>query len=292
MNQAKKFDNKLIEAADKLRIRFAVRDFSKKLGYSKGAVSDYVNNKVRASENFISKFKEVYGIDLESLGENKESNHKQNNGKDSKEKSAKNVKEIRKRLGLTQTELGKKLGVSLSTIQKWESGKYPVSKSNLTAVKELLINSSSFVNESSVSYSPKLTENRGVPYYDVDFTGGFDLVFNEQNVKPSYFINYEPYNKADAWINVVGKSMSPFISHGDLVAIKKLENWRDFMPYGEIYAIITTEHRTIKIVTAHENNDLLTLIPYNKSPEFISQSIPKKLITNIYAVKGSIKKFF
>lgn len=33
-----------------------------------------------------------------------------------------NVKEIRKKLILTQTEFAKKLGMSLSAVQAWESG--------------------------------------------------------------------------------------------------------------------------------------------------------------------------
>lgn len=142
------------------------------------------------------------------------------------------------------------------------------------------------------SRPPAITDHEGVPYYDVDFMGGFDLVFNQHKVEPSFYIDYAPYNNTDAWINVVGKSMSPFISHGDLVAIKKLETWREFIPYGEIYAIVTEEFRTIKIVTASEDPEMLKLIPYNKSTEFVSQDIPKKLINQMYAVKGSIKKFF
>ncbi|MEQ8624492.1 MAG: hypothetical protein RJQ00_06540 [Vicingaceae bacterium] len=61
---------------------------------------------------------------------------------------------------------------------------------------------------------------------------------------------------------------------------------------GEIYAIVTNEFRTIKIVTESDNKENLTLIPYNKSQEFVNQEIPKSLIQQMYAVKGSIKKFF
>ena len=137
-----------------------------------------------------------------------------------------------------------------------------------------------------------ISKHQGAPYYDVDFIGGFDLVFNEQSIKPSFYIDYPPYNDADAWINVTGKSMSPFISHGDIAAIKRIESWKDFLPFGEIYAVITDEHRTIKIVTQGKDEDHFTLVPYNKSKEFVEQQIPKKLINNVYRVKGTIKKFF
>ena len=134
--------------------------------------------------------------------------------------------------------------------------------------------------------------DKGVPYYDVDFYGGFDSVFNDQTIRPNFYIDFPPYNGCDAWINVTGKSMSPFISHGDIAALKKLDNWKNFIPFGEVYAIYTTEHRTIKIVTAGKDEDHLTLIPYNKGREFVEQQIPKKLIKQMFRVYGSIKKFF
>ena len=131
-----------------------------------------------------------------------------------------------------------------------------------------------------------------MPYYDVDFHGGFTTVFDDQTARPSYYIDFPPYNHCDAWINVTGKSMSPFISHGDIAALKKLEDWRTFFPLGEVYAIYTNEHRTIKIVTAGKDEDHLSLIPYNKSEEFIKQQIPKSIIKQMFRVHGSIKKFF
>lgn len=146
--------------------------------------------------------------------------------------------------------------------------------------------------KSSDSVAPSISRHQGAPYYDIDFVGGFDLVFNEQAISPAFYIDFPPYNDADAWINVTGKSMSPFISHGDIAAIKRIQNWREFLPFGEIYAVITEEHRTIKIVTKGKDEDHFTLIPYNKSREFVEQQIPKEMISNMYRVKGTIKKFF
>ena len=133
---------------------------------------------------------------------------------------------------------------------------------------------------------------KGVPYYDIDFLGGFDFIINEKTSMPSYMIDYQPYNKADAWCNITGHSMEPLISSGDVIAIKELKDWMDFIPYGEIYAIITEEHRTIKRVTKSERgNDFLQLIPENKSIEYQPQDLPKKLILKIFKVLGAMKRF-
>jgi predicted transcriptional regulator len=137
-----------------------------------------------------------------------------------------------------------------------------------------------------------VSTNKGVPYYDVDFVGGFDMVLNDQTLNPNFYIDFKPFNDADLWINITGKSMSPFISHGDIVALKKIESWKDFLLFGEIYALVTDEFRTIKIVGKGIDKDHLTLIPYNKGKEFSEQQIPARLINHLFRVKGSIKKFF
>lgn len=137
------------------------------------------------------------------------------------------------------------------------------------------------------------TDKKGVPYYDIDFMGGFDLVFNSQQVQPSFYIDFLPFNDCDCWINVTGKSMGPLIAHGDIVGLKQVADWQRFLLEGEIYAIITDNgFRTIKMLGAGPDRDSYTLIPYNKSEEYKPQVIPKDVITHIFRVKGNIKKFF
>lgn len=55
-------DNKLKEIAKKLNIRFANAELSKNLGFSKGVVSEYLNNKKRVSQNFIEELENYYEI--------------------------------------------------------------------------------------------------------------------------------------------------------------------------------------------------------------------------------------
>jgi len=202
---------------------------------------------------------------------------------------------------ITAYEIGNNTDLNTSGIQRILDGKVKKPRNRtLNAILEYIENKIvgteiDTLQEEKTIYSPNtpaVSKHQGAPYYDVDFIGGFDLVFNEQRIKPSFYIDFPPYNDADAWINVTGKSMSPFISHGDIAAIKRIESWKDFLPFGEIYAVITDEHRTIKIVTQGKDEDHFTLVPYNKSKEFVEQQIPKKLINNVYRVKGTIKKFF
>ena len=129
--------------------------------------------------------------------------------------------------------------------------------------------------------------NVGVPYYNVDFELGFDLMVNDQTSNPDYMINFYPYNKCNAWCNARGNSMHPTISSGDIIALKSVEDFH-FLISGEIYAIVTTNGlRTIKRIK--DNGSTLTLIPDNK--EYPEQNIEKKEVIKVYQVMGSMKMF-
>lgn len=130
----------------------------------------------------------------------------------------------------------------------------------------------------------------GVPYYNVDFIGGFDLILNDQTINPEYYIDFKQYNSADCWCNVTGHSMEPEINQGDIIALKELHDWRTYIPAGEIYGLVTTEHRTIKKVCPSPKEGYLRLIPTNKSPEYIPQDIPISIIIKVYKVLGCMKR--
>lgn len=137
---------------------------------------------------------------------------------------------------------------------------------------------------------PKISYTTGVPYYNVDFIGGFDIVLNDQTVKPEYLIDFKMYNTAECWCNVTGHSMEPEISQGDIIALKELHDWQTYIPSGEIYAIVTTEHRTIKRVSPGKHEGYILLTPSNTSPEYVPQEIPLSIVQRVYRVLGCMKR--
>lgn len=130
----------------------------------------------------------------------------------------------------------------------------------------------------------------GTPYFDVDFCGGFDLVLNDQTYLPAGYISLPQYDKADSWANITGHSMEPLISNGDIIALRKIEDWQTYILYGEIYGIMTDEWRTVKRVRKSQNPEYIRLEPINK--EYDEQEIPKSIIRGVWQVLGSVKKFF
>ena len=138
---------------------------------------------------------------------------------------------------------------------------------------------------------PTISYSQGKPYYNVDFLGGFDIVLNDQTINPEYLIDFKKYEDADCWCNISGQSMEPLISNGDIIAIKQLHDWREFLLYGEVYGIVTKDMRTVKLVTkSPKGDDYLHLVPVNKSEEYQPQDIPVKLITHVFQVLGCMKK--
>lgn len=133
----------------------------------------------------------------------------------------------------------------------------------------------------------------GAPYFNVDFIGGFDVIVNDQTRNPDFYINYPPYNQEGVvWCNLTGHSMEPEISNGDIIALREVTTPIQYLPAGEIYGIVTEEYRTVKRIRLSQKEGYIRLIPSNKSEEFCEQEIPISMILKVYAVLGSIRKFF
>lgn len=151
-------------------------------------------------------------------------------------------------------------------------------------------NGSMFLDEAE-SPRPIMNFEKGKPYYNVDFMCGFDLVENDQTANPDCLIWFPMYDKADCWCNATGMSMYPDICPGDIIALKEVQDFKSYIPLGEIYGVVTKEHRTIKKVCKSEIKGCIKLVPTNQSKEFSEQDIPLNMIVRVYKVLGSLRKF-
>ena len=209
------------------------------------------------------------------------------------------LKRFRSANNITQSELAKYLGVGQSFISQIEKGDRPLPVEYIGKILAnkgwgnagwLLTGEGDMLKTTPSSYSVSAT-HRGVPYYDVDFIGGFDVVLNHQSRNPAYYLNFPAYNKADAWANITGHSMEPLISHGDMIALKKIEDWQNYILYGEVYGIVTSEYRTVKKVRkSAKGEDYLRLVPVN--PEFDEQDIHKSIVLGVFQIIGCAKRIF
>lgn len=147
------------------------------------------------------------------------------------------------------------------------------------------------IDEANPSFMPTTSMNPsvGTPYYDVDFIGGFDEVFNSQVNIPATNIVIRGFEKASLWCNVTGHSMEPKINHGDIIALRQCT--LNDIQYGEIYAAVLDTIRTIKILRRSPDPSKLRFIPIN-TEDYDEQEFDKSRIMNVFEVIGSISKFF
>lgn len=223
--------------------------------------------------------------------------------------TGKDLKSKLENIGIPLRQVAEKMGISEQNLQnKMSSADIKVSflcKLSKALHKSIyfFLDGQDFYTEKMLIHSDEVNseeptptinqEFQGAPYYNVDFIGGFDFVVNDQTQHPDYYINYPPYNKPGVlWCNLTGHSMEPELSNGDVIALREVNSPIEYLPAGEIYGIVTDEYRTVKRIRPGHQEGFVRLIPSNKSPEFCEQEIPVDMIRRIYAVLGSIRKFF
>lgn len=136
---------------------------------------------------------------------------------------------------------------------------------------------------------PEINFSEGVPYYDEDFLLGFDEIGTPSSENPEYLIRMPGYEKATLWCNASGHSMEPEINNGDIIALKRVEDF-SFLPFGDVYGFITTNGlRTIKRLGRSTREGYYRLVPTNK--DYDEQEIPISKIALVYRVMGTMKAF-
>jgi len=204
------------------------------------------------------------------------------------------IKKKCEELEITPYKINKDTGLSSKGVQKILDGitKKPRVETldTILSYLEKSVLSSELKEDHEPYLTPLKTKNKGVPYYNVDFTSGFDMLINSDQQKEDFFIDYQPYNDADFWVNNIGNSMSPKIENGDLLALKLKTDIQQII-YGEIYAIVMPEMRTIKYLRKSKLEGHIEFVPENLV-DYDAQDMPIELIDKFFIVLGSIKKFF
>lgn len=140
------------------------------------------------------------------------------------------VKTLRKVLKLNQTEFGKKIGITMRAVQKWENGESKPQNSTLKSlINTFHVNPDWLLNGTGEMF---IGENRqqevsdiiSIPYYpEVSAAAGSGaLVYDENTVKhlqiSSAIINISTGDNV-CLINATGNSMQPVIDDRDLLLV-------------------------------------------------------------------------
>ena len=198
--------------------------------------------------------------------------------------------------GLTSNAFALKVGMNSSNLSRKLNGKVPITSRDYRLICDSIgVNKDWLETGDGDKYIGEPLNRKetmqpvlGVPFYDVEFALGYDEMYNDTPNVPTKFISIPGYEKADFWCRASGDSMKPLISNGDIIALKVIPDWTEFLPMNEIYAIMTkNDLRTVKVIRRGSDNEHFTLHAINE--EYEDQEIKKEAITKVFKVLGSLK---
>ena len=126
-----------------------------------------------------------------------------------------------------------------------------------------------------------------VPLIHIDSVGGMRSK-NEIVNEPQYVDQYIPFVNAqegDIAIIQTGISMTPTIPPGSILQLRKVENWREYFGYGNIFVIELTDGRRItKEVTRYDSNPNEYIWCVSHNPDVPDEELPKSMIASVWKV--------
>ena len=179
------------------------------------------------------------------------------------------IKSQRKALGLTQTELGAKLGVQKNAVSKWECGRVDdIPSSKIKAMAQLFGVQPSFLIDDAIDSlpSPTITEDTVTFPVITSVAAHYDSVSIDESSTGEKIEVPRAYlkgRKAEDFcaMRVRGDSMYPDFRNGDIVLVLKQSTMNHS---GEIGVIsYGDDEMTIKRINYVDGEDWLKRVPLN-----------------------------
>ena len=197
--------------------------------------------------------------------------------------NASQLRETRKKQKITQEELAQKLGVTRQTIVGYEKGEV-IPETKIKLILSVLGLGTEHSTPAEISRQPK-----GIAYYsDIDVTAGADDLFTDGSHTASRFIYIPEFEDCDNAFPLYGDSMYPKYQSGQVILCKEFKEWRDFVPFGEVFLVITDSLRMVKYVKKASSDEHYLLASENS--HFESFEVPKNRIRRMFLVKGAIQR--
>lgn len=198
----------------------------------------------------------------------------------------------REKYKMSLADISEKTNIPLKKLKEYEAGEKKISKKTLEVLEqffEQVANEYESYEQEDTSIPILRTEevisSVQVPYYDVDFAGGWTSVELFSQQKPSFVISSPDFARAEFACNLVGNSISNRIENGSIIGLRKVDEWQIYFPTNEIYGVVTKNGlRTVKIVKRSKEKGFLELIP-DALPQFNNPPYEPELIPIDYIVE-------
>lgn len=216
------------------------------------------------------------------------------------------IEKLLNEIGIKAATFAKNIGVTPTQIYDLQSGKIkkisePIADKIMKVYPEfskvwLLTGEGEMLSDkskpASVSIIRESVPNGGsnykmVPLIHIDSVGGMRSN-NEIVNEPQYVDQYIPFVNAqegDIAIIQTGISMTPTIPPGSILQLRKVENWKEYFGYGNIFVIELTDGRRItKEVTRYDSNPSEYIWCVSHNPDVPDEELPKSIIASVWKV--------
>jgi transcriptional regulator with XRE-family HTH domain len=209
---------------------------------------------------------------------------------------------VRESLNIKQGEFASMLGINQQNLSNYELEKRDIPDDVKVKILQIGVNLNWLLTgqgemkmQDVAPEENKPVKNHthsGVPYFSIDAMAHVSETFEVFDQQPEYYISYKPFDDCTAYLPVYGDSMVPVISSGEIIAVKRVENF-DVLLWGEPYLIVTDSTsnnlRTVKLIYQHTDDARIILRACN--PDFRGDTvIPKSSIVALFIVKGKISR--
>ena len=186
-----------------------------------------------------------------------------------------NIKKLRQKHGLTQSELGRIAGVSDKAVSTWERGD---AEPRMGAVEKM---AASFrISKSAIIDNVTVPEARELPILGEICAG--PGIFCDENYSGAFYIDKSV--KADCCLVVAGDSMRDAgIQDKDIAFVKKQDRYKD----GDIVAVIIKSDNTAAIKKICFNGSDAVLMPCN--PDYHPEVVALEEIAIVGKVVGAYR---
>ena len=85
-------------------------------------------------------------------------------------------------------------------------------------------------------------------------------------------------------MSTTDKSLAPFIMPADIIALKRLSSWKEFIPGDFICVVVTSEYKVLRKVSVTQPDEQSINFTQMVDGTPVESSIPKDIIVEIYKV--------
>ena len=126
------------------------------------------------------------------------------------------------------------------------------------------------------------------PFFPGDFVACIDSKGEPVSVGEEKTMVF-PLADIDFWCINNDKSLVPSILQGDVIALKRLSSWKEYIPGEFICVVVTADYKVLRkvAVTQDDENSICFVQMVDGNP--VESHIPKDIIVEIYKVVGNYR---